>query len=235
MGYFIASLILVLLWLLIYPLTDLFVRFVDPKVFKKGGRAERKICLTFDDGPDPRYTPELLRLLRREQVRATFFLVADKAAASPDLVREIIAAGHEIGFHTLKHRHAYLLFLCGSLKMVGEGRRKLEEVAGRRVFWFRPPWGALNLFQYLTARILRLRLVLWSANAQDWEVKTGPEGILERLKERVGPGGVIVLHDSGGEPGAPVNTLAAVPEVIRWFKGRGYQFVSLDEIAGVKK
>ncbi|HEX7715093.1 MAG TPA: polysaccharide deacetylase family protein [Bacillota bacterium] len=231
MGYFIIAVGLVLLWLLIYPLTDLFVRFVDPKVFKGGDPAARKLCLTFDDGPDPRYTPELLQILRKEQVRATFFLVADKAVAAPDLVRQIIASGHEIGFHTFKHRHAYLLFFNGSLKAVGEGRRKLEEVTGRPVFWFRPPWGALNLFQYLTARVLRLRLVLWSANAQDWEIRTGTDGILERLKERVKPGGVIVLHDSGGDLGAPANTLAAVPEVIRWFKGQGYQFVSLDEMA----
>lgn len=223
---------LIFIWCVIYPVTDFWVRFLNPSVIRRGKSAGKKICLTFDDGPNPQITPLVLELLRKYQIPAVFFLVGAKAEQSPDLVRRIAAEGHEVGVHTFFHQHAYLMFVKKSLTTVKQGVRALESITGRGAIWFRPPWGALNLFQYLCLSALGLRIVLWAANAGDWDHRTGPAEIVDRLRWKVKPNSVIVLHDAGGDPGAPENTLKALPEVIRVFQAEGYQFVSLQEISG---
>lgn len=216
-------------WCLIYPLTDFYVRFLNPTTVRKKNVSGRQLYLTFDDGPDPVYTPQILRVLAESEVPACFFLVAAKAEQYPQIVAEILRAGHEIGLHTIRHRHAYSMFARASRASVASGKAALERLAGRPVVWFRPPWGALNLFQFLTARRLRLQIVLWSANARDWKAGTGRRGILQRLARKIGSGAVVVLHDAGGEAGAPQNTVAALPEFIAACRAGGYRFCSLND------
>lgn len=227
--------IIVLIWGLVFPLTDLYARFVTKKVIKKGLGIRTNVCLTFDDGPDQRYTPEVLRILKEMQISATFFLVGAKAEQAPDLVRKIESEGHEIGCHTYYHRHAYLLSPWKSLVTIGKGKETIETIIGKPLRWFRPPWGALNLFQYLFLQQIGLQIVLWSANACDWEKKTGASGIFKLLMKRVKPNTIIVLHDSGGEAGAPENTVAALPGIIRKLQTEGYNFVTLTEALGGNK
>lgn len=221
---------LILLWIIIYPVTDYFVRWIAPAVIRRGNIPGKRVHLSFDDGPDPMYTGKLLMILREMKVQATFFLVGEKALRHPELVRQIVQEGHQIGLHTQYHRHAYFMGPVASLNSIFQGKKALEEISGQRVVFFRPPWGALNLFQYWGVKKCGLNVVLWSANAQDWKKATGVEGILQRLLRRTKPNTVIVLHDSGGEPGAPQNTLTALPDFITELKSRGYQFVSLDEL-----
>lgn len=232
MAGLIIFLILIFGWAITYPLTDLWVRFLDPATVKRGITTGSKICLTFDDGPNPKVTPEILAVLADYKIPAVFFLAGFRAEKYPELVRRIQAAGHEIGLHTYYHRHAYLMFLRKSMATIRRGKQVLEGITGKTLFWFRPPWGALNLFQYLYLKWLRLKVVLWTANAVDWDVRTGPAKVLELLQKRVKPGAVIVVHDAGGNAGAPENTLKALPEVINYFQSNGYQFVSLAEITG---
>ncbi len=224
---------LISFWFWIYPATDYYVRWIAPGVIRRGRKDPRpKICLTFDDGPNPETTPQILDLLKERAVPAVFFLVGQRAATYPALVQRMVAEGHEIGLHTHQHTHAYGLLASQSIKTIGEGWKVLSRISGVKLRWFRPPWGACNLFQYFAARQLNLQLVLWSANAQDWQARTGVAGILRRLKKRVRPGSVIVLHDAGGEPGAPANTVAALPEFISYCKERGWQFATLEDMAG---
>ncbi len=227
--------VILLVWCLIYPVTDYYVRLLAPEVIKKGVSPEKKICLTFDDGPDAEYTPALLKILQKAEIPAVFFLVGRKCEAAPNLVQEIRDAGHEIGLHTYYHQHSYLMFVYKSLITMYRDKTAVEKAAGRPVTFFRPPWGALNLFQYLTAKWLQLKIVLWTANARDWNLETQPDGIYHNLLQKVGPGSIIVLHDSGGDPGAPRNTLQALPRIIEHYKANGYQFVALQEICGNMK
>jgi peptidoglycan/xylan/chitin deacetylase (PgdA/CDA1 family) len=214
----------------IYPVTDYYARLVAKGVIKRGDGLGKKICLTFDDGPDPMNTPELLEILKTADIPAVFFLVGRKAERHPELVRAIGSAGHEIGAHTYYHRHAYSMFLKQSLSTIIQGLPPLENITGKPPVYFRPPWGALNLFEYLFLKKMRLKIVLWTANAADWDIRTSPEQIVKRLQTKVAPGSIIVLHDSGGDPGAPRNTLKALPGVIAYFQNSGYRFVSLQEI-----
>jgi peptidoglycan/xylan/chitin deacetylase (PgdA/CDA1 family) len=220
------------LWITIYPATDFCIRRLAPSVIRRGNVSGKRLHLSFDDGPDPQYTLELLNILKDLKVKATFFLVGEKAARHPELVRQIIGEGHHIGIHTQYHRHAYLMGPAKSVDSIVRGKKVLEELSGQPLVYFRPPWGALNLFEYWAVRHMGLKVVLWSANARDWEKSTGVAGILERLGRKLSPNTIIVLHDSGGETGAPRNTLAAVPKMIIDFQSQGYQFISLSEITG---
>jgi peptidoglycan/xylan/chitin deacetylase (PgdA/CDA1 family) len=221
---------LLIAWLIIYPVTDYYTRIFDPTVLKHGCQMVKKIHLSFDDGPDRNYTPTLLRILSEQGVSATFFLIGRKAEQNPELVTAILAAGHEIGLHTYDHRHAYWLFHQKSSLTIKKGLQVLQALTGKPVKWLRPPWGATNFFERLTAAQNNLKLVLWTANAQDWLLKTRPQTIKTRLLQRVKPGAIIVLHDSGGEPGAPQQMLAALPATLRKLKAAGYQFVTLSEL-----
>ncbi len=222
----------VLIWGLFFPLTDWYVRFLSRQTIKQGSGMGTKICLTFDDGPDPCYTPEILKILQELHVSAIFFLVGAKAEQFPDLVRRIVAEGHQIGCHTYDHCHAYLLSPWKSITTIREGRRVIERITGKPLRWFRPPWGALNFFQYYFLQHFGLQIVLWNANAHDWEIKTGASGIYKLLLKKVKPNSIIVLHDSGGEKGAPENTVAALSGIIKHLQNDGFSFATLEEILG---
>jgi peptidoglycan/xylan/chitin deacetylase (PgdA/CDA1 family) len=226
--------VILVIWIAIYPGTDYYTRLLDPTVMKQGDPRQFKIHLSFDDGPDERYTPALLRILQEQGIRATFFVIARKAERHPELIAAILAAGHEIGLHTYDHRHAYGLGYRASDVTIRKGLQVLQPLIGKPVQWFRPPWGATNWFERWTAGRHHLQLVLWTANAQDWLLKTGVAGIKDRLLRRVRAGAIIVVHDSGGEPGAPAQMLQALPATLAGLKAAGYQFVSLSEIAGGK-
>ncbi len=223
---------IILLWGLVFPLTDLYIRFVSPKTIKKGSGTGTNICLTFDDGPDPRYTPEVLKILKEFQIPAAFFLVGAKAERLPDLVRRIESEGHQIGCHTYYHCHAYLLSPWKSMATICRGKHVIEKITGKPLRWFRPPWGALNLFQYRFLERSGFQIVLWNANGRDWAKKTGASGISGLILKKVKPNSIIVLHDSGGERGAPENTVAALPGIIKKLQNEGYCFVTLEEALG---
>jgi peptidoglycan/xylan/chitin deacetylase (PgdA/CDA1 family) len=222
---------LFVVWFLIYPGTDYYTRICDPLVLKRGNCAGSQIYLSFDDGPDPSYTPVLLQILREQGIRATFFLIGRKAEQNPELVAAILAEGHEIGLHTYDHRHAYLLGRAQSEATIKKGLLVLQRLTGKPVKWLRLPWGAANLFERRAAVQNNLRLVLWTANAQDWLLKTKPTLLKARLLQRVRAGTIIVLHDSGGEPGAPLQMLQALPATLASLKAQGYQFVTLSDTA----
>lgn len=224
-------LVIIALWFLIYPGTDYYNRWLAGWVVKEGCLADQVISLTFDDGPDECYTPQVLDILDKFRVPAAFFLVGDRAEKNPELVSRILKAGHTIGLHTQEHHHAYLMGFRSSVLSLKQGKETIERITGQALHWFRPPWGALNIFQSFWAKRLKLKIVLWSANAQDWDIKTGVNGIVNRLQQRVRRNSIIVIHDAGGDPGAPANMIRALPQIIDYLQKQGFRFVTLNEIS----
>lgn len=220
------------IWIVIYPATDYYLRWVCPGVVRRGPRGQKLVHLSFDDGPDPRYTPRVLQVLADYRLPASFFVVGCKVEHQPGLTRRIVAEGHEVGSHTYEHRHAYGLGWAKSNTAIVTNAKVLCKVLGRPITWFRPPWGAMNLFEWIAVKKTALRPLLWTSNAKDWLVKSSPRMIQERLLKRVKPGAILLLHDSGGQPGAPEQMLQALPGIIEKLRAAGYQFVSLQEIAG---
>jgi peptidoglycan/xylan/chitin deacetylase (PgdA/CDA1 family) len=183
------------------------------------------IALTFDDGPDPASTPHFLRLLAERNTRATFFLLGEQAHRSPGLVREITAAGHEIGVHGWLHRPLLLRGPRATYDDVARARDTVAAITGRRPTLFRPPYGVMSTAAHLAARRLGLTPVLWTCWGEDWTARATPESVHRTVTRDLDGGGTILLHDSDctSAPGAWHSALGALPRILDTCAERGFE------------
>ena len=184
----------------------------------------REVALTFDDGPWPGTTRQVLEILRRERVPATFFLVGQQARRHPELVREIQAAGHTVATHSEAHpKHLAGMPLERAAEEIRAGKQALEAL-GVTPAHFRPPGGSTSQALVEAARRQGLRTVLWDVDPRDWERGSTPEGITRKVLDAARPGSVILLHDGGGDRSA---TVAALPGIIEGLREKGLGFTAL--------
>lgn len=196
------------------------------------------LALTFDDGPDIRYTPLLLDLLKHENIHATFFVVGRQASAHPELVHRMLSEGHTVGAHTMAHKN---MLLCTPSYIRDDFRASIRlhrELTGDALHFFRPPWGISSPISNKYIKKYGITRVLWDVMAEDWEANTTSGIIASKLKDRVFDGAVVCLHDAGedtgGAKGAPLRTIDALIHTIPWLKAQGYQFLTMNEyIEGV--
>ncbi len=158
--------------------------------------AERgEVALTFDDGPDPEVTPQVLDILDRYQVRATFFCIGERATAHPEICRDIVARGHTIENHGQSHRHYAALYGIGGWKReVGSAQKTLERITGRRPQYFRALAGLRNPFLDPVLAQLGIRLASWTRRGYDTRCGDA-DTVLARLTRGLGAGDILLLHD----------------------------------------
>ncbi|MUT67243.1 polysaccharide deacetylase family protein [Paenibacillus sp. NEAU-GSW1] len=201
------------------------------RVFKKG-RVEREIALTFDDGPDPEYTPKLLDLLAKYNAKATFFVVGSHAESQSELLRRMQEDGHIIGIHNYVHKSNWFMRPKTVRKQIEQTCDVIREATGVRSNYYRPPWGIVNVFDF--ARLGHYQIVLWSAIFGDWNAKLGAKKLQARMMKKLRPGEVVLLHDCGRTPGAdvdaPANMLIALEAYLQEGVKRGYSFVGIDTL-----
>jgi len=192
------------------------------------GGGEKVLFLTFDDGPDPAYTPQLLDLLAGHHIRASFFVVGEFAAAYPDLVERAAGEGHLIGLHSCSHRCALLM---GPGATRGDIARSAEilQVLGLSAGYYRAPWGLVNLSMQGELARRGMQAVFWDVMAEDWRGDTTPQIIAGKLLRRVRSGSVVCLHDGRGKNGAPARTIEALRSVLPVWEKEGYRFLRIDE------
>lgn len=184
------------------------------------------VALTFDDGPDPRWTPQILSVLAKHDVKATFFLVGFQVRAHPELVRDEVAAGHHVATHTVDHTNLVTLGAAAQQRQIVDSRRQIEAIAGAgSVRCFRPPYGNHNATTDQIAREQGLATILWSRDGRDW-ARPGVDTIVSgNLSTRYDGGrAVILLHDGGTER---TQTVAALDRLIPTLKAQGYRFVQI--------
>lgn len=200
----------------------------------------RQLAITFDDGPNPSITPQFLDLLDRYQARATFFLIGRYARECPHLVREISDRGHLIGNHTQTHPN---LFWLGPAQIRDELRRCQDAIARACVApakWFRPPFGLRNPALAGAARVLDMRVVMWSLIPGDWHAESDEwligrmEPIADHAKDvptQTGSGDVLCLHDGShrGQSADRTHTLAALEYWLPRWRDLGLEFVTIEE------
>ncbi|AQT86776.1 polysaccharide deacetylase [Paenibacillus larvae subsp. larvae] len=204
-------------------------------VFSRG-KSAGQIAFTFDDGPDPRYTPELLDLLNEYGVKATFFVLGSKAEKYPELIRRICQEGHQIGIHNYVHKANWIMSPSKIRReQVERSADTVEQITGIRPAFYRPPWGLLNLGDFLFLR-RSYRIVLWSLMAGDWKQSTSADKLKHILLKKIRPGTIIVLHDSGDTFGAdehaPEQMLQGLRDGLKEIRQKGYEYVRIDELLG---
>jgi peptidoglycan/xylan/chitin deacetylase (PgdA/CDA1 family) len=175
---------------------------------------EPRVALTFDDGPGPD-TEAVLAVLGDLGVRATFFLVVAEAERRPEVVRALVAAGHEVGLHGWHHRSMWTMAPWTAAREIVGGRRRLEALTGVRVHHYRPPWGHHNLVTWILPGWVGLRRVLWTVAPDDWRPDKSPDAIRRHVLRYANPGAVVVLHDGGGDRSRTVAALGALVDGIR--------------------
>ncbi len=202
------------------------------RAFVRGPAEGHRVALTFDDGPAPPFTEQILDILRERGVPATFFVCGKNAERFPQMVRRIHAEGHALGNHTYAHP-----FLCfrSRKRIAGEIDRTqsvIEEATGRRPRLFRPPYGIRWFGLLPVLRERGMSLVQWSDTGYDW--KSDTDAIVRATLDKLAPGAIILLHD-GHEPAprAGVNkasTVKALPAIIEGARNAGLTFVTLPEL-----
>ncbi|KOV96719.1 polysaccharide deacetylase family protein [Streptomyces sp. NRRL B-3648] len=182
-----------------------------------GTGPRRHIALTFDDGPDPVSTPRFLDTLDELGVRATFFVVGEHAVRHPELLRETVSRGHELGVHGWTHDRPWRPAFARDAAEVARTVRAVQDLTGRRPRWYRPPYGILTTSRWRAARRAGLRTVLWSAWGRDWTADATPASVRARIAADLRGGGTVLLHDSDhhSAPGCWRATLAALPAIVQ--------------------
>jgi peptidoglycan/xylan/chitin deacetylase (PgdA/CDA1 family) len=229
MGYIAA---VIIFFILFYTVIPYFLsRGLGLKVLKRGDDPA-KIAFTFDDGPDPIYTPILLDLLKKNEIKATFFVVGSKAEKHPELIQRMHQEGHLIGIHNYVHHSNWFMSPWKVRKGLEDTAAIIETITGVRPIYYRPPWGTLNLFDFIKSD--PYKMILWSIMAEDWRTSGGSEKIKQRLAGIKG-GDIILLHDCGETPGAeldaPRNTINALKDVLKTVKTKGFTPVRVDELS----
>ncbi|MEW6523657.1 MAG: polysaccharide deacetylase family protein [Bacillota bacterium] len=200
-----------------------------PEVVLRGPGTRRAVAITFDDGPDPVSTPQVLETLGREGVVATFFLVGNRAELYPHLVRDIAARGHEIGNHTFSHPRLDQMTRPEVQAEILQTSRVLEQTARMPVRWFRPPYGRFDETVLDVAHRAGLRTALWSVDSRDWDGRPA-SSIQARVAAGIQPGAIILLHCAGGATEDFWQTVVALPSIIAFLKANGYRMVTLTEL-----
>lgn len=216
--------------------TESYVKFPKPFEVTRYGKSDKKeVVLSFDDGPDPAYTPGILDILDRYNVKGTFFIVGENAMMHPQLVKRMYDEGHEIGNHTFTHPDVSSITPDRLRRELNATQRLFQGITGHSMTLFRPPFIAdtelstrseqLPIWQ---AQEMGYSMVGESIDSSDWK-KLSSDEIVNQVLDQLSEGNVILLHDAGGDRS---NTVKALPVIIEELKKQGYTFTTIADLIG---
>jgi len=213
----------------LWPASQLFGRSLI------AGNDPAQIAMTFDDGPNDPYTGQLMELLARHQVRATFFVIGKYVQQWPQMVRALHQAGHTIGCHTMTHPRLMYMRTSHIRAEIAGAKALIEDTVSAPIRFFRPPFGGRNPAVFQVLRELELTPVLWNVNTRDWKAASANE-ITQRLQsgltrnQRRQRGSNILMHDGGHLASGTdrSRSVAATASLLAHAAERGMQFVTVD-------
>lgn len=216
-----------------------FCVFFDQAILTRRGTiyrlplAQKKVALTFDDGPSPIWTPLILNELKKENIKATFFMTGHHVSLYPEIAQRVAHEGHEIE----NHGYAHNVILYYRMEEIEEEIRYTEhlirQTTGQTTKYFRPPKAWLGPRTRRKIKRMGYDVVLWSLNSKDW-VTFDAKHITRFIGQRVQSGDILLFHDSGGvlksEGGDRAQTVAAIPLIAHELRNKGFEFVTIDQL-----
>ena len=209
-----------------------YIKLPTKYVIRKYGYAPKKIVLTFDDGPDPEYTPQILDILKEEHVPAAFFVVGSMAEKNISILRREYEEGYEIGNHTFFHPDISTISVDRVKLELNATRKLIESVTGRSTILFRPPFNAdaepqtlAEVIPVAESKKQNYINIGESIDPWDWQPGVTADSIIARVIKQKDAGSMLLLHDAGGD--TREETVKALPEIIHFFKQHGYQFTTI--------
>jgi polysaccharide deacetylase family sporulation protein PdaB len=193
------------------------------EVLRGQNGTDKRIALTFDDGPDPHWTTQYLAVLKEKQVPATFFFIGNLIAKHPQIVQAAIADDHEVGVHSHTHSKLTSLKEAQIRQDLVDAAHTLYNVTQQTVVYFRPPYGATNSTVNNIAHGLGQTVVTWNVDPRDWAT-TDSNQIVNQVLRQVQAGSIILLHEGKAQ------TLQALPTIIQRLRQEGYEFVTVSEL-----
>ena len=216
------------------PVSNVILQQKYPEtVILKGATTDNRVALTFDDGPDPRFTPQILDLLKEYDVKATFFLMGARANAYPELVKRIKAEGHIIGNHAYWHPNLVEQADIATLEReVSDTEATLAGLIGYRTRLFRAPYGFLYEELVEKLRDMNYTVVGWSVDSLDWQ-EDPPEQITYNVISNIQPGAIILMHDGAEWDGDRTNTIKSLRQIIPNLKKQGMKFETVPGLVNI--
>ncbi|MBN8917721.1 peptidoglycan/xylan/chitin deacetylase (PgdA/CDA1 family) [Xanthobacter flavus] len=187
------------------------------------------IAITFDDGPNPETTPRLLKMLEQRGIKATFFVLGSRAVASPNIIKQMIAQGHEVANHSWDHPQLPKIPVAAADKQIGDTNAAIEQITGLKIHNVRPPYGAMTpaLRAHLREKF-GSTFIYWSVDPLDWKDRN-PTVIHDRIVSHVHPGAIILAHD------IHPTTVDAMPKTLDDLLAKGYKFVTVSQLIAMNK
>ncbi len=197
-----------------------------PQIQWKDSSAINQIFLTFDDGPDQNYTPKILSVLKEENALATFFVSGVKAKRNAKLIKQIYQEKHEIGIHSFIHERLFFQSKTYIYDQLNQSKKIIEEITGRSVRFFRPPFGVFSPRLIKVCSELNLKLVMWSLMTYDFDERLSDQSILKLISSQAKHGEIIVFHDGHVNSTRTAKILQAA---IRMMKEKGLKLIFLSK------
>ena len=212
------------------PVNDLF-KYID-ETYLKGEdlekyneyikkRSRKAVALTFDDGPNPNTTPVALELLKKYNAKATFFMVGKAVAGNEDIIKQVVAEGHQIGNHSWSHPLLTKISLEQAKSQINDTTEALKKASGQDVHIMRPPYGGIN--SAIQAAVDQ-SFILWDIDTLDWKNRNTASIMKEVRKTQ--PGSIILMHD------IHQTSIDALPTVLQYLTEQGFELVTVDELMG---
>ncbi|MRX56149.1 polysaccharide deacetylase family protein [Bacillus idriensis] len=198
-----------------------------PIAYEKAEITEKKIALTFDDGPDKIITPQILDILKEKGVPATFFVVGEQVSYYPQLAKRMVEEGHAIANHTWDHPELSKLYTAQVIQQITSTNEIVERVTGVKATLLRPPYGDFTAADAMVFEKLGFKNILWSVDTLDWSGKSADE-ILTIVNRDKSPGGIVLQHNFQNTK--LQGTVDALPQMINQLRAEGYEFVTIDSL-----
>ncbi len=202
--------------------TPFFLPWLYPSLHWRIPTTDKTIYLTFDDGPIPDVTEEVLAILKKYNAMGSFFCIGDNVEKHPDVFKQVVSAGHTIGNHTFHHVSGWSTSTVDYKKEVVHADNVIQKQLGKKVQLFRPPYGRITRKQI---KVVSHKIIMWDVLSLDYLASVSPEKCLNGTIQTARPGSIVVFHDSIK---ASKNLLYALPRFLEAFSASGYSFKALD-------